>query len=176
MEIRPSVPEDAFGVRQVHLNAFGGRPNEADLVDALWATGQAPISLVATADGQAVAHVLFSVVALQPDEPLENEDWDVRIVGLAPLAVLPTYQNQGIGTRLTEAGLTACREAGYEAVVVLGRPKFYRRFGFRRARDVGLGNEYGVDEAFMVFILDGDGWTGSPGTVRFSSAFTATGC
>jgi putative acetyltransferase len=67
--------------------------------------------------------------------------------------VLPAQQRRGIGGQLVEAGLEACRRAGCGFAVVLGEPGYYHRFGFRRARTEGLGNEYGVDEEFMVLEL-----------------------
>ena len=72
------------------------------------------------------------------------------IVGLAPVGVVPEYQGKGIGSRLIREGLLACREAGYGAAVVLGEPGYYGRFGFGRASERGICNEYGVDEPFMV--------------------------
>src|SRR4028119_2040745 len=94
--------------------------------------------------------------------PLFNGGSSIRVVGLAPIGVLPEYQGQGIGSRLIRVGLEACREAAYDAVVVLGEPGYYFRFGFERASGHGLGNEYGVDDYFMVAelrseVLDGAG-------------------
>jgi predicted N-acetyltransferase YhbS len=77
------------------------------------------------------------------------------MVGLAPVGALPEHQGRGIGTQLIREGLHACREAGYRAAVVLGEPGYYSRFGFEQASGKGLGNEYGVDEHFMVAEPDG---------------------
>ena len=113
VETRPAGPSDGPATRSIHKRAFGDRPTEADLVDELTKAGNAAISLVATLDGEVVGHVLFSPVTLEP--PAEG----FRAVGLAPLAVLPTHQRRGIGSRLIHDGLGACRKAGYDAVVVL---------------------------------------------------------
>jgi putative acetyltransferase len=170
IETRSVGPSDGPDIRNIHERAFGDRPNEADLVEALTASGKAAISLVAPLDGEVVGHILFSEVSLEP--PAES----FRAVGLAPLAVLPKYQRQGIGSRLIHDGLYACRNAGYDAVVVLGHPTYYRRFGFIRASDYGLDNEYGADEAFMVLELVQDGLTGRAGMVRYAPEFGETGC
>ncbi len=92
-------------------------------------------------------------------------------MALAPVGVLPEYQNRGIGSRLIRAGLETCGEAGYDAVVLLGEPGYYSRFGFERASDYGLGNEYGVDEPFMVAPLKSGALDGASGTVRYQPEF-----
>jgi putative acetyltransferase len=174
VEIRPYRPEDAVAVREVHLKAFEGREEEPRLVDLLHAAGAAPISLVAAEEpgGRILGHVLFSPVDL--DEPPAA----LHLLGLAPVGVLPEEQGRGIGSRLIRAGLAACLAAGYDAVVVLGEPDYYSRFGFQRASDRGFGNEYGADEPFMVADLrEGalGGAGGAGGTVRYRPEFREIG-
>ena len=76
-----------------------------------------------------VGHILFSRVTIA------NASAAFNGVGLAPVAVLPKFQRQGIGSKLIRDGLERCRQAGYDAVVVLGDPAYYSRFGFVRAAD-----------------------------------------
>ncbi len=167
VDIRPFDPGDAAAVREAHLEAFAGHEGEARLVEVLHAAGAAPVSLVAVdeASGGVVGHVLFS--------PVEIDDGGsgIRAVGLAPVGVSPGYQGKGAGTRLVRAGLEACREVGYDAVVLLGEPGYYSRFGFERASDHGLGSEYAVDKHFMVLVLRGGALDGSRGTVRYRPEF-----
>jgi putative acetyltransferase len=168
-KIRPYRNEDAPAVRRVHSRAFGGREDEAHLVESLHDAGAAPVSLVAAAepDGRVVGHVLFSPVELldgRGDDP-------PKMVGLAPVAVLPEHQGRGIGSRLIHEGLEACRGAGYGAAVVLGEPGYYSRFGFERASARALGNEYGADEHFMVVELADGALGGVGGTVRYRREF-----
>jgi len=144
--IRHEQPADAKAIFAVHQAAFA-TDDEARLVDALRAAGHATISLVAELDGQVVGHVLFSPVSVAGAVEM------TKGVGLAPVAVLPSHQRRGIGSALIRAGLAACREEGFGYVVLLGHPEYYPRFGFRRASDVGLDNEYGADDAFMVLEL-----------------------
>src|SRR5688572_16214953 len=115
IEIRPEGERDADGITAVHTAAFP-TPLEAVLVTLLRQRGKSRISLVAELDSRIVGHVLFSPV------DLETEDARLEGLGLAPLAVLPEYQCQGVGSRLTEAGIAACRQLDAGFVVVLGEP------------------------------------------------------
>lgn len=116
--IRPEEPADRAAVRLVVEAAFP-TPAEAALVDRLRDDGDVVISLVAgDADG-VVGHVLFSRLI-----------GGARVLGLAPVSILPARQRAGIGSLLIRQGLAAAAAAGWEAVVVLGDPAFYRRFGF----------------------------------------------
>ncbi len=99
----------------------------------------------------------------------------LRMVGLAPVGVLPEYQGKGIGSRLARKGLAVCRDASYGAAVVLGEPSHYSRFGFVRASEYGLGNEYGVDDHFMVAELERGALDRVSGTVRYRPEFREAG-
>jgi putative acetyltransferase len=167
VNIRPFGSRDTEAVREVHLKAFAGSEDEARLVESLHAADAAPVSLVALhgSSGGVVGHVLFSPVET------DNGASNVRVVGLAPVGVSPEYQGQGVDSRLIRAGLEACREAGYDAVVLLGEPGYYSRFGFERASAHGFGNEYGVDHEFMVVELRSEALDGSGGTVRYRPEF-----
>lgn len=165
IEIRSEKPQDESGVRRVHEAAFAPSLLEANLVDMLRKTGKALVSLVALEDGQTVGHVLFSPVsiAIAPDQ--------FRAVGMAPVAVLPEAQNKGIGSRLVRQGLDQCREAGYDAVVVLGHTSYYPRFGFLPGSRFGLENEYNANEAFMALALKDDALAGVSGLVQYAPEF-----
>jgi putative acetyltransferase len=162
--VRPERPEDIAAIRAVHCAAFPADA-EARLVDRLRARGQACVSLVAEVDGAVVGHVLFSPVSIIATSGL------CAGLGLAPVAVLPAHQRGGVGSALIRAGLAQCRAEGCGFVVVLGHPTYYPRFGFRRASEVGLGNEYGADEAFMVLELRPGSLPAGGGLVRYGPEF-----
>ena len=165
MEIRPETPPDIAAVRQVNMAAFQ-RENEANLVDRLRG-GTATFALVAVQTQQIVGHICFSPVSI-----LGEQGENLLLLGLAPIAVLPEYQRQGIGTLLIQHGLKACVEFGCQAVVVLGDPQYYMRFGFIPAIQKGLKCQYDVpEEAFMILELVGGALTGGSGTIQYRPEF-----
>ncbi len=127
---RREEPRDADAVWRVNELAFG-EPTEANLVRDLTAAGASTLSLVAEKDGYVVGHILFSPVTI------ETPAGQVTAIGLAPMAVLPDQQGKGIGTRLVQEGLAQLRRLGYDAVVLVGHPDYYPRFGFKRASRFG---------------------------------------
>ena len=166
--IRSEQPSDAESIREVICSAFP-TPAEADLVEALRINGNLAASLVAIENSQVVGHIGFSRVSIQDSSNGEA----IAGVGLAPLAVTPSYQKRGIGGQLIGAGLDACRGSQIDFVVVLGEPDYYQRFGFTTASGLGLKNEYGVDTEFMAMELTESCLTSAGGTVQYSSEFQA---
>ena len=164
MDIRPERAADIAGVRAVNRAAFE-TSTESELVDALREQAQPIVSLVADAAGSIVGHILFSPVTLSGHP-------DMKIMGLAPMAVLPAQQRRGVGSALVRAGLARCTELGCRAVVVLGHREYYPRFGFVPASRFGIGCEYDVpDEVFMVLELEPGALHERSGTIRYHPAF-----
>ena len=165
VQVRVENESDLQAIRAVNQSAFE-TPSEAKLVDALRKQAQPIVSLVAEEDGQVVGHIMFSPVSL----PTHS---DFKIMGLAPMAVAPEHQNKGIGSALVKAGLDQCKQLGFSAVVVLGHPNYYPRFGFSPASKFCIESEYDVpDEVFMAMELMPDGLSGKSGKVRFHNAFS----
>ena len=167
MTIRPEAPRDQEGIRHVNMMAFG-REEEADIVDAIRASpGFVPeLSLVAEQEGQIVGHVMFSMIEVV------GESRSTRTLGLAPLAVLPSHQRQGVGSQLTTHGLARARELGFRSVIVLGHPDYYPRFGFLPAASFEIRPPWGEPSpALMVLPLVPGGLDGVRGTVKYPPAF-----
>jgi putative acetyltransferase len=164
MRIRPELPADIHGIRAVNLAAFE-TSSEADLVDALRERANHLVSLVADVGDAIVGHILFSPATL-PGCP------ELRIMGLAPMAVAPARQRQGIGAALIREGLEQCGRLGVGAVIVLGHADYYPRFGFRPASAFGLRSEYEVpDDVFMAVELVQGSLKGTSGTIYYHPAF-----
>ena len=163
--IRPEAPEDISQVRQVNELAFG-QPAEADLVERLRQACIDSLSLVAE-DDAVVGHILFTPVAI------ESAVRRVLGMGLAPMAVLPDRQRQGIGSQLVRRGLDILRARGCPFVVVVGHPEYYPRFRFERASMHGLASEWeGIpDAAFMVLVLDAHAMAGVSGVAKYREEF-----
>ena len=163
--IREERPFDHAAIHAVNTAAFD-TPAEADLVDTLRTRAVPYVSLVAELDGEIAGHILFTPVTLTDPPGL--------VMGLAPLAVRPDRQRQGVGAALVREGLTRLRQLGAIAVVVLGHPDYYPRFGFEAASRFGIRSEYDVPEdAFMLIELVPGSLDGVHGTARYHPAFAA---
>ena len=144
-------------MRGVNQEAFG-QPDESEIVDALRANCQDLLSLVAVDRETIVGHILFSPADLS----------GVRGMGLAPMAVRPDRQREGIGSRLVREGLSGLHKQGCPFVIVLGHPGYYPRFGFEPASRYSIRCKWDVpDEAFMILILDAEVMEGVRGTAHY---------
>jgi putative acetyltransferase len=173
--IRPETSEDFLQVRQVNELAFG-QTAEADLVDALRRSGAGSLSLVAeddaiAADKAIIGHILFTPVVV------ESAGRTITGMGLAPMAVLPDRQRQGIGSQLVRRGVEILAERRCPFVVVVGHPEYYPRFGFKPASSHGLASQWeGMPEAaFMVMVLDRDAMAGVSGVAKYRDEFNTVG-
>jgi putative acetyltransferase len=164
--IRPETVTDHDAIRQVNRLAFG-QDAEAQLVEALRDGGYVRASLVAEKDGQIVGHVLFS------DLPIVADFGTVPALALAPMAVSPECQNQGIGSSLMRRGLEVCKEQGHRIIVVVGHPHFYERFGFSSKMAASLDSPFSGRESFMAIELVPGALDGVAGWVQFPPPFGA---
>jgi putative acetyltransferase len=165
--IRQEKKEDFEVIRDINSKAFG-QPNEAQLVDNLRGTDNfiPELSLVAELNGKIVGHILFTRMVI------ESKSGKIPALSLAPVAVIPGHQNQGIGTELVKKGLEECRKLGHKIVIVVGHPNYYPRFGFYSARSRGLEAPFEVpDEAFMVLELEAGALEGVSGIIRYPKEF-----
>lgn len=117
-EIAPETDADIAPIDRLTRAAFGG-PDEAELIAQLRTQGDLALSLVARLGRTVLGHVAFS--------PLSAP---MKAWALAPVSVRTACRRQGIGAALIRAGLETARAQGVEAVLVLGDPAYYGRFGF----------------------------------------------
>jgi putative acetyltransferase len=130
MIIRPETTADIPAIHTLNELAFG-QPLEANIVDKIRNSSGIGISVVAEEQGRIVGHILFS-----PAE-IEGPRGSIAGMGLAPMAVLPDLQRQGIGTQLVKRGVEDLSARGCSFIIVLGHADYYPRFGFERARATG---------------------------------------
>lgn len=167
MQIRQERPEDYDAVCEVVKKAFESAEhsdgNEQDLVAALRKTQEfiPELSLAAEVDGKIVGYVLFTKLGMGAHTEL----------ALAPLAILPEYQKQGIGTALIQAGHKIAVGLGYHYSVVLGSETYYPRTGYVPAKEFGIEAPFEVpDENFMAVKLC-EYLESVEGVVKYSDAF-----
>ena len=160
MHIREALDSDLEDVWSVERMAFG-QDTEAELVrDLLEDAGAKPLlSLLAFKDDRAVGHILFTTARLM------NSPKTASIAILAPLAIVPDSQKQGIGGKLIERGLQLLSQSGVDLVFVLGYPEYYSRHGFKPAGNLGFEAPYPIPDkhadAWMVQSLGAGDMLGS---------------
>lgn len=154
LTIRTEKEEDKHSIHKLISSAFKNHPHSSQkehlLVSGLRDDGALAVSLLAETDGKIVGHIAFSEVMVNN----ERMFW----YGLAPVSVIPQYQNQGIGSKLIIEGLETVRKLGAKGCVLLGEPGYYERFGFRRYKKLILKNvppEYFLVLAFQSEIPEG---------------------
>lgn len=167
IEIREEASEDREAIRLVNDQAFG-RPEEGRIIDKIRKACKEVISLVAVSDNKITGHIFFSPVKI------ESNGRAITGMGLGPMAVLPEFQNQGIGNLLIREGIRRIKEADCPFIIVLGHEHYYPRFGFESASKYGLKPQWeGVpDKAFMVMISNKSAISGFTGVVTYRNEFS----
>jgi putative acetyltransferase len=156
---RREASGDGPAIRRVNEAAFG-QADEADLVERLCSDGDALLSLVAVDDddNEIVGHLLLS------DLPIKSVSDLIRAAALAPVAVIPDHQDMGVGGGLIMQAIKDVKKLGVEALVVLGAPEYYERFGFSPALVDGLDTKLQGPSLMGLALRQGalDGVSGKP--------------
>ena len=148
MLIRKALSSELNETLAIERAAFDSDEEANLVVDLLGDVSAKPVvSLLAFHRERAVGHVLFSKVRLDSKSPLTGSI-------LAPLAVVPDAQNQGVGGKLIQYGLRVLADSATDLVFVLGYPGYYSRFGFKPAGRLGFEAPYPIPaknaDAWMV--------------------------
>lgn len=167
MVIRQETPKDYDAIYTVVKTAFERAEHsdgsEHELVNALRKSSAyiPELSLVAEIDGKIIGYIMFTKVHIEQNIEL----------ALAPLAVLPEYQKQGIGKELIKAGHKKAAEMGYGYSVVLGSETYYPQMGYLPAKQFHIMPSFDVpDENYMVYQLTKN-TTEVNGTVKYAKEF-----
>ncbi len=162
IQIREEKNSDFDSIKYVNDQAFN-QPHEGNVIEKVRNTDSKILSLVAEMDNKIVGHIFFSSVEIEGHSEIKNG------MGLAPMAVLPEYQKQGIGKKLINEGIKVLKEKKVPFVIVLGHEHYYPKFGFEIASKYGIKCQWdGVpDEVFMVMILDKDKMRSVRGVAKY---------
>ncbi|AFZ33711.1 GCN5-related N-acetyltransferase [Stanieria cyanosphaera PCC 7437] len=146
--IRPETTLDYESISIVNDLAFG-QQNEAKLIDKIRNSDRyiSELSLVAELEHKIIGYIMFSWIDLVAEKNL-------KVLALAPLAVLPQSQNQGVGSALVNQGLLIADNQNIPLVIVLGHPNFYAKFGFEPSLKYNIESPFEIPkEVFMVKLL-----------------------
>ncbi|HJQ42493.1 MAG TPA: N-acetyltransferase [Jatrophihabitantaceae bacterium] len=133
IDVRPQTDDDVVAVRRVITEAFGDDGQVADLAEALRARSDMQASLVAVAaQRQVVGHTHLSISWVDAPSRL------IEVLTLSPLAVAPSHQSQGVGTRLLHEAIRSAKALGVPLVFLEGNPAYYSRHGWSAAADLGF--------------------------------------
>lgn len=169
MIIRIETTDDFIEVYKLNYLAFGNREDESKLIDRIRNSEEfvPELSIVAEYDNEIVGHLLLSKAIV------EDEEKTYEVIVLAPIAVNPNCQKQGIGSELIKEGLKRCKARGYNIVLLIGHPGYYPKFGFQPARRYGLElKQFDVpDEVFMVCELKAGELQNIKGELKYPISF-----
>lgn len=169
MIIRTEDVKDYEEVYKLNYLAFGNREDESKLIERIrLSEGFIPeLSIVAEIGNEIVGHILLSRATV------EGQDEQFTVIVLAPIAVKPAYQKQGIGSKLIEEGIKRCKSLGYAMIFLIGHPTYYPRFGFQPARQYGLDlKQFEVpDEVFMVYEVEAGKLKETKGELKYPNTF-----
>ena len=164
--VRKEDAADIKAIDVVHMSAFEG-DQEVGLIDTLRKSSSflPDLSLVAEFKERIVGHILLSKVVIQ--HGAKSAD----ILALAPMAVVPSQSHRGIGSDLVTAAINVAKDNNFDAIVVVGHPEFYKRFGFKPAAEFGLHCNLPVPDEIVTAMELKDGALGKDGHVIFPSHF-----
>ena len=168
LKIRQENNDDIKEIYEINTLAFG-QENEAKLVDLLRDsdTFVPELSLVAIIDNKIVGHILFTKIKIADDKQNEFDS-----LALAPMAVKPDIQKNGIGGQLIRAGLDKARELNFKSVIVLGHEHYYPKFGFVPTNKWNIKSPFDVPtNVFMGLELMEGGLKNVSGTVKYPKEF-----
>jgi len=164
--IRKEEEKDYKQVYEVNKLAFQ-QENESILIGKI-RKGEnfiPDLSLVAEIDNRIVGHILFSKIKIVGDSIFES-------IALAPMAVIPAFQKQGVGSKLIKKGMAKAKELGFDSIIVLGHKDYYPKFGFERASKWNIKCPFKVpEEAFMAIALTKKALEDKAGTVKYPDEF-----
>ena len=166
--VRKEEAADIKAIDVVHMSAFEGE-QEVSLIDTLRQSSSflPDLSLVAEFKNRIVGHILLSKVVIQ--HGAKSAD----ILALAPMAVVPSQSHRGIGSDLVAAAIDVAKANNFDAIIVVGHPEFYSRFGFKSGLKFGLHCNLPVPDEIVTAMELKEGALGQDGHVIFPAHFAS---
>ena len=171
IKIRSETTNDYSKITEINIRAFN-QYNEARLIENLRKKKDfiADLSLVAEYNNRLVGHILFYPISII------GKGKKYSSLALAPMSVLPEYQNKRVGSKLIKKGLKIAKNLGFKSVIVLGYPEYYSRFGFEKASKWNIKPPFDVpDDAFMAIELVDNGLKNVSGIVEYPEEYKEDG-
>lgn len=168
--VRKEEEKDYKKIYEVNKLAFG-QENESKLIEKIRKGKNfiPDLSLVAEIGNKIVGHIMFSKIIIVGSSVFET-------LALAPMAVIPAFQKQGIGSELIKKGMAKAKEIGFDSIIVLGHRDYYPKFGFERASKWNIKCPFEFpDEAFMAIELTEKALENKAGTVKYPNEFLEVG-
>lgn len=170
--LRKEIPDDYSEVEDIIEQAFKSEsinePTEHILVRKLRDSSAfiPELSIVAEVDKKIVGHIILSKIKIN------NNKNSFDSLALAPVSVLPSNQNRGVGAQLIYESHRMAKKLGYKSIVLLGHENYYPKFGYKLTKEYGITLPFEApDENCMVIELVEGGLEGVNGIVEYSSAF-----
>jgi len=164
--IRKEEEKDYKNIFNVNKLAFD-QEEESNLVDKIRNSKNfiPDLSIVAELNNRLIGHILFSKIEILGSSVFNT-------LALAPMAVIPEFQRQGVGSELIKKGMKKAKELGFDSIIVLGHKDYYPKFGFKEASRWKIKCPYKVpQEAFMAIELTEKALEGKAGTVKYPDEF-----
>jgi len=166
--IEAEAEGDYEQITRVHTVAFNG-DGEAKLVEKLRNTPKyiPELSLVAKYRNTIIGHVLFYPIEINAHRK------KCTSLALAPISVIPSFQNRKVGSRLIKEGLVKAKKLGFKSVIVVGHSEYYPRFGFKKASKYGISPPFDIpDNALFAIELKKDGLKNCNGTIEYPTEYS----
>lgn len=168
IKIRSEVKGDYEAITVVNDKAFKGT-QESQIVKKLRVTKSfdPELSLVADNDNQIIGHILLTETTLEISSQEKRS-----LLLLAPMAILPEYQKNGIGKQLILKAIEKAKKTDYPAIILLGHPEYYSRFGFKPSSLWNIKMDIDApEEAIMILELKEKALQNIQGIVHLNPAF-----
>ncbi len=165
--IRSETEADQAAITDIIQNAFG----EAEQLELLFSVRanidfDPLLSVVADRGGDILGHAMYFEVTI------EDQGTVHKAVHIAPIAVRPDMQRQGVGERLIRHGMQHCQSMGFELVTVMGPALYFRRFEFIEAAPYGFTSDIPIPpQDFLVRALSHDALSRIKGKITYPTFF-----